>query len=108
MVEFALVIIPLLLVVMGVLDLGRAVLASHLLAAGARDGARVAINSGATASQICSRAADVVLTLRDVPAVTGCGTFGPLTVALTRRGTPGNPADPAEVTLTYHFSPVTP
>lgn len=106
-VEFALVLLPLLLVVVGVFDLGRAVFASHLLASAARDGAREGIVATRTADQVCARAAAAVM-LPDVPATTGCGVAGPLTVAVPQRGTAGSPADPVRVTLSYAFQPVTP
>jgi hypothetical protein len=92
---------------LGVFDLGRAVFASHLLAAGAREGARVGVNAARSADEICARAASGV-TLADVPALSACGSAGPLTVAVPRRGTPGVANDPVEVTLTYGFRPITP
>jgi Flp pilus assembly protein TadG len=106
-VELALVLIPLLLVIMGIFDMGRAVLTSHLLAGGAREGARVGISAARTADQICSRAAAAV-PLGDVPPVSACGAAGPLTVAVLHRGTAGAPDDPVEVTLRYEFRPITP
>ncbi len=106
-VEFALVLLPLMLVVVGVFDLGRAVFASHLLASAARDGAREGIVGTRTADAVCARARAAVL-LPDVPAAAGCGVAGPLTVAVPQRGTAGSPADPVRVTLSYVFRPATP
>jgi len=106
-VEFALVLIPLLLVIMGIFDMGRAVLASNLLASGAREGARAGVNSARTADQICSRAAAAVA-LGDVPSVSACGAHGPLTVVVPRRGIAGAADDPVQVTVSYEFRPITP
>jgi Flp pilus assembly protein TadG len=107
MVELALVLIPLLMVIMAVFDVGRAVVSSHLLAAAAREGARTGVNASRTADQICVRAA-AAAALGDVPAVSACGTAGPLTVAVPRRGTPGGVGDPGQVTLSFQLRLITP
>jgi len=107
MVEFSLVLIPLLMVIMAIFDVGRVVLASHLLAAGAREGARAGVNAARTADQICARAGAAVA-LGDVPPVAACGAAGPLTVTVPRRGTAGAADDPVEVTLRYEFHLITP
>lgn len=106
-VEFALVLLPFLLLVMGVFDLGRAVFYDHMLGNAAREGARVGVVAGRTAAEICARAASVVL-LPDVPGGAACGVAGSLTVAVPQRGTPGSATDPVRVTLSYTFRPVTP
>ncbi|MGH2353479.1 MAG: hypothetical protein ACRDJN_17890, partial [Chloroflexota bacterium] len=41
-------------------------------------------------------------------ARTRCGTAGSLTVAVPRRGTPGDASDPLRVTISFTFRPITP
>lgn len=111
-VEFALVLLPFLLLVMGVFDLGRAVFYDHMLGNAAREGARVGVVAGRTPAEICARAAAAVL-LPDVPGGASCGAdgslvAGSLTVAVPQGGTPGSATDPVRVTLSYTFRPVTP
>ncbi len=106
-VEFALVLLPFLLLVMGAFDLGRAVFYAHMLSNAAREGARVGVVAGRTPAEICARAKASLL-LPDVPVSAGCDVAGSLTVAVPQRGTAGSATDPVRVTLSYTFQPVTP
>ena len=107
MVEYALILVPLMLLTFGVFDLGRAVFYQHMLSNAAREGARAGVVAARSADEVCARAIAAVL-LPDVPASGRCGAAGSLTVAVPRRGTPGAPADPLRVTLSYAFRPATP
>ena len=107
MVEFALVVVPLVLVLGVTIDVGRAVFVSHELEMAAREGARYGVNSGRTADQVCARAASA-LALAEASSLSGCGSAGALSVSVTQRGTAGNAADPVTLSLTYAFRPVTP
>ena len=107
MVEFALVLAPLLLVLVGIFDLGRGVYYAHVLENAAREGARVGVVETRTADEICARAIRAAV-LPDVPASNRCGTTGGLTVAVPNRGKAGSPSQPVRVTVSYTFRPATP
>jgi Flp pilus assembly protein TadG len=106
-VEFALVLIPFLLLLLGIFDLGRAVFYQHMLTGAAREGARLGVVATRTADEICARAGATVR-LPGATEVTRCGVAGALTVTVSQRGTPGAASEPVAVSLSYVFSPVTP
>lgn len=122
-VEYALVAIPFFLLVMGVMDLGRAVLYSNALNNAVREGARLGIVRTPTANDICARVAGAVFIPGVQPSAT-CGQTpdGSLIVCVAstisagsppscppvQRGTPGSPSDPVRVTAQYSFRPITP
>lgn len=111
MVEYALILIPFLLLVMGIFDFGRGILYYNMLSNAAREGARWGIVASRTSDQICARAKEVTLLpnvdLTDPSAAT-CGATGDVTVTVPDRGTQGDPNDPVQVTLTYTFRVITP
>jgi len=107
-VEFALGLLPFLLILVGIFDLGRGVFYSHLLSNAAREGARTGVVATRTADEICARAIAAAGSLPGVSASTQCGSAGALTVAVAPRGTAGSAAAPVRVTLSYTFQPVTP
>jgi hypothetical protein len=43
-----------------------------------------------------------------LPATPSCGSAGALTAQVPDRGTPGDPADPVQVQVTYRFTLITP
>lgn len=115
LVEFALGLTVFLLLVLGIVDLGRVILFYNMLSNAARDGARVGIISTNTVAQMCAQAIAEVqapgLTGQSCagsgdPATTNDGT---LTVSV-HRGTKGSTASggPDSVTLSYAFVPITP
>ena len=107
--EFSLLLIPFLLLLMGVFDLGRGVFYAHTLENAAREGARAGVVAARTVDEICARAIRAAAVgLPDVPPSSRCGTTGALTVDVPRRGTAGSASDPVRVTLSYDFRPVTP
>src|SRR5687767_9354696 len=69
-VEFALVSIPLFLLVIGLFDLGRATFHYHMISNAAREGARAGVTS-ASAQQICQIAAQKVFA-PNVPSTPAC------------------------------------
>jgi Flp pilus assembly protein TadG len=94
-VEFALVLPLLLLLVFGIIDFGRALNAQITLTQAAREGARLAA-LGQSAATVTSQAQAAATDLSPVTvAVTGC--------AVGAGGTAN-----ATVTVTYHFSFLTP
>lgn len=106
-VELAFVLIPFLLVVMGVFDLGRAVFYTHALNDAAREAARVGVNSAYSSDSLCARAFQTA----GVPGGTArltCGTAGDLTVQVPQRGAPGVNGSPVLVQVTYTYRPLTP
>lgn len=106
-VELAFALIPFLLVVMGIFDLGRAVFYTHALNDAAREAARVGVNSAHPSDDLCARA----FTTGGVPggtARTTCGSAGDLTVQVIQRGAPGVNGSPVQVRVTYDFKPLTP
>jgi hypothetical protein len=111
MVEFALIIIPFFLLVMGLFDLGRGIYASSVLSNAAREGARAGIVASRTADQLCGvalRATSPLLPGVTPPSPPACGAAGALAVAVLDRGTQGDPADPVQVRATYTFKLITP
>jgi hypothetical protein len=107
MVEYALILVPLFLMVMGVFDLGRGVLYSNALANAAREGARAGIVATRTPDEICSVAFRAARALPVAP-MAACGTRGGLTVSVPQRGTKGDPGDPVRVTMRFEFRLLTP
>jgi hypothetical protein len=100
-------LIPILLALMGVFDLGRGVFYLHMLSNAVREGARVGIAPARTADEICAQVF-AATRLPDVPRISRCGTSGALAVSVPQRGTPGAVTDPLRVLATYSFKPVTP
>lgn len=94
-VEFAVVISVLLLLIMGVVDFGRAFFAYNVVANAAREGARYGIIASRSASDIISYA-------------TTQATLAGVSVSVPSRGTAGNSADPVVVQASYSFTPITP
>jgi Flp pilus assembly protein TadG len=98
LVEFALVLPILLILLLGILDFGRAVAAYNSVSNGARSGARVAIvnqDYSAIRDAVLSEAfglADVDVQFATVPGQTGCPRIGCV----------------IEVSVSYDFSPATP
>jgi Flp pilus assembly protein TadG len=117
MVEFAFVLPVFLLMVMGIVDLGRGILYFNTLSSLAREGARGGIlgsmSNSARLQQICQRVVDEA----QLPALgtTSCSsasadtawTDGALTLTI-HLGTTGSPTDPEKVTVAYNFTPITP
>ena len=114
LVEFALVIPVFILIVMGIVDLGRGIVFYNMLSDAAREGARIGIIQTKTSAQMCAQAVDQV----QAPGVTSSSacssivdstnkSFGTLTVYV-HRGTTGLIGDPAKVQLWYSFQPITP
>jgi Flp pilus assembly protein TadG len=112
-VEVALILPIMMMLIMGAVDLGRGVLIRNMLSNAAREGARVGIIASKTSAEMCAGAISKIqapgltgqtCTASGNPAVTN---DGQLTVSV-HRGTPGNAADPNNVTLTYNFLAITP
>lgn len=95
MVEYAFGLTVSLLLIMGIVDFGRAFFAYNLVANTAREGARYAT--------IASRTVDEI-----VAYATGQAGVPGVTVTVVDRGTAGNSSDPAVIEATYAFTPVTP
>ena len=109
LVEFALILIPFLLITMGIFDFGRAILDYNMISNAAREGARVGIISTRTNAQIC----EAVITHVSLPGVSGTGcTSGGLTTTIVSRGSPptlvANSGSPVVVRVQYVFTPITP
>lgn len=94
-VEYALGLSLSLLLIMGVVDFGRAFFLFNLVASTAREGARYAT--------IGSRTSAAIVTYAQQQAG-----IGGLTVSVVSRGTAGNPASPAVIEVSTTFSPITP
>src|SRR5262249_32157684 len=79
MVEFALILIPFFLLVLGILDWGRGIYAANVLSNAAREAARAGIVATRTADQLCgvaTRAASPFLPGVTPPAPPVCGAAG--------------------------------
>jgi Flp pilus assembly protein TadG len=114
LVEFALVLTIFLMLVMGVVDLGRGVFTYNMLSEAAREGAREGVASSNSLSQMCMEAWQRVQA-PGITAMSGCNSiadnsatsFGTLTITV-HRGTSGSTSDLDSTQLTYTFTPVTP
>lgn len=93
-VEFALVAPIFVLLVFGMIDVGRAVMVQDLMTSAARDGARKAILEGSTASEVVSQVTDY-LAASSVPSATVTVTPNPLNSAAI--------GDPVSVTVQVPF-----
>ena len=112
LVEFALILPVLLLILMGLFDLGRAVFAYNSVSEAARNGSRVAIVNQ-TLSDICSVAAQRAVGLGLPTTCAANGNAGTVGVWVTKE-----PAGTAvscaavnclqKVKVTYQFRPITP
>lgn len=87
-VEMALVLPVFLLIVMGIVEFGRAMMVGQLLTNGARHGARRAIIEGSTNSAVETEITDFLTATLNVPV-------SALTVVIEVEAGPGNP-DPAD------------
>lgn len=117
-VEFALICIPLFLLIVGLFDLGRATYHYHMISSAVREGARAGI-TGLSVAEVCALTVRKAF-LPDVPANPVCTTSGgsadflwptvasPDLNVQVMPGTSGNPNDPVKVTLAYKFRLVTP
>ena len=91
--EFAVILLVLMLIVMGIVDFGRAVYARSVIASAAREGARYAVvHPAASTDEIRAQALRLV-----------AGLSGPVTVEL---GVSGH-SDVVQVDVSYVFHPVT-
>jgi Flp pilus assembly protein TadG len=121
LVEFALSLSLFLLLVMGVVDLGRGIFTYNMLSEAAREGARTGIadastyaTSQAARTAMCTEAINRVQA-PGVASNSGCSSiadnsataFGTLTVTV-HWGTPGSTSDLDKTTLSYAFTPITP
>src|SRR4051794_11308010 len=95
MIEFALILPVFLLLAMGVVDLGRAFFTWNLVGNTAREGARYAIVSSRTSTQIVTYA-------------TGQAGVSGVTVTVVSRGTGGDANSPAVIEASYSFNAITP
>jgi len=101
--ETGIVIVLLLLLVMGVVEFGRAFMVSNMITHAARDGARTAavvgVNDRDSSGFITSgKKSSIVTTVRDaVAAVVGSSTASGLSIAVNQSGGGGGP--PAVVTV---------
>jgi Flp pilus assembly protein TadG len=95
MVEYALGLSIAMLLIMGVVDLGRGFFAYNLVASTAREGARYAIVSSRTNAQIISY------------ATSQAGVSG-ISVTVVSRGTAGNSSSPAVIQASSSFTAITP
>ena len=115
LVEYALMVFPFFVLVMGSLDLGRAAFYHHLLTTAAQNAARTGIAAGRTSSDMCAAAVMAASTgIPGVPATTSCAaagsspvTAGTLSITVNRPA-PATSATYASATLTYGFQPITP
>ncbi len=98
MVEFALVGMTFLIIIFGVIDLGRAVFQYNLLASSAREGARVAVLQSNTDGDVIDRA---------VQSSAGTLTSGDVTISGSRTCS-SVPCPSVTVTVSHEFTPVTP
>jgi hypothetical protein len=106
MVELTLILVPLLLLMMGAVDLGLAVFYRNMLSNAAREGARHGIVATHLEDDMCVRAM-AVLSLPGVAMTAHCGVTGDLDVQAHQ--TPVGPTPTSvRVTLRYTFRPVTP
>lgn len=103
-------LLPFLLLVMGAVDLGRAVFYTHMLGNAAREGARHGVVAGRTTDEICARALSALraASLPGTPTAATCTPTGSLK-AVADGGTTGSAVtNRVRVTLSYDFTPVTP
>jgi len=114
LVEFALILPVLLVILLGVVDLGRAIYANNVIANAAREGGRTAIVNQ-TGSEIRARAISQATGLQIDAASTSCPPSGASGVcvefknaALTAACSPLNLTCVAVITVKYTFSPITP
>lgn len=98
MVEFALVGMTFIIIIFGVIDLGRAVFQYNLLASSAREGARAAILQNNTDTDVIDRA---------VQSSAGMLSSGDVTISGSRSCS-SVPCPSVTVTVTHEFTPVTP
>ncbi len=104
MVEFALVIVFLVLIIMGIADLGRAVYYNNSISAAAREGARQAMSCGASGETNCATqdAATKTFVLGTVAGIPIDASN--ITISPTTRGF----GDVVTVTVTATYIPITP
>jgi Flp pilus assembly protein TadG len=95
MVEYALGLSIAMLLIMGVVDLGRGFFLYNLVASTAREGARYAIVSSRSSTQIVTY------------ATSQAGVSG-ITVTVVSRGTAGNTSSPAVIEASSSFTAITP
>ncbi|MBI3970521.1 MAG: pilus assembly protein [Chloroflexi bacterium] len=115
MVEFALILVPFFLLVLGIFDLGRGIYQQHLLSNAAREAARAG-NTGRSPVEVCEIAARKSF-VPNMPKPAGCTEYGGgkkarldllgLKVRVDS-GEAGDVNDPVKVELTYQFKLVTP
>lgn len=98
MVEFAVTALLFFTIIFGVIDLGRAIFEYNLLASSAREGARVAVISSYTDSDVINRAVDSSAGFIDPGDVTISGT----------RSCTTDPCGSVTVSVQHTFTPVTP
>lgn len=98
MVEFALVGMTFIIIIFGVIDLGRAVFQYNLLASSAREGARVAVLQSNTDGDVIDRA---------VQSSAGMLTSDDVTISGSRTCS-AVPCPSVTVTVSHEFKPVTP
>ena len=115
MVEYAVALLPFLLLLMGLFDLSRAVLYQHLITNAAREAARHGIAAQRTPAAICTVAIEATAgSLPGVPGAAGCSGAGTGTVtagglSLTVTRDPASvPTRYVSVQLSYSFNPITP
>jgi len=114
LVEFALILPVLLVILLGVVDLGRAIYANNAIANAAREGGRTAIVNQ-TATEIRARAIAQATGLEIDGASTSCPPSGASGVcvefknaALTTACSPPNLTCVGVISVKYTFSPITP
>jgi Flp pilus assembly protein TadG len=98
MVEFAITALVFFTIIFGVIDLGRAIFEYNLLASSAREGARVAVISSYTDSDVINRAVD---------SSAGFIGSGDVTISGSRSCTT-DPCGSVTVSIQHTFTPVTP
>jgi hypothetical protein len=95
MVEFALSLMLILYLIMGIVDFGRAIVLYNAVANTAREAARYATVSSRTSTEILAYGAQQA-------------GFSGISLTVVQRGTAGNPDQPAIVQAAATFSPITP
>lgn len=98
MVEFAFTALIFFTIIFGVIDLGRAIFEYNLLASSAREGARVAVISSYTDSDVINRVVD---------SSAGFIASGDVTISGSRSCTT-DPCGSVTVSVQHTFTPVTP
>jgi hypothetical protein len=115
--EFALVLVPFLLILIGIFDFGRAVFQRQMVAHATYEGARYAAAAGRTPQQVCEYALGKALLSTTVcsslssTATTGYAqeaTAGDVSFRIYTGGVPDYIADPPRVQIGYVYRPVTP